>query len=86
MQRLKINIDVLSATRGEREDMKRIDTLSEEAKAVYLKTIEMAKVYGVSEWECGILDCDICPFNENFNPCTVECSKEECIAWAEEEV
>ena len=68
--------------------MKRIDTLSEEAKAVYLKTIEMAKIYGVSEWECGILDCDVCPFNDNSINCgcKVERSKEYWVAWAEEEV
>ena len=66
--------------------MKRIDTLSDEVKAVYLKTLEVAKIYGESEWVCGRLDCDICPFNENFTPCTVEHSKEEWVAWAEKDV
>ena len=70
--------------------MKRIDKLSDEAKAVYLKTIEIAKVYGRSEWECGILECDICPFNENSincsNACTAEHTEEEWVSWAEEEV
>ena len=67
--------------------MKRIDTLSDEAKAVYLKTIEIAKVYGRSEWECGILECDICPFIEtSINNCIAEHTEEEWVAWAEEEV
>lgn len=51
------------------------------------KTIELAKVYGRCEWECGILNCDNCPFYGNCpNDCTVERTEKEWISWGEEEV
>lgn len=67
--------------------MKRIDTMTKEAKAVYIKSLEIAHVYGKSEFECGILECEYCPFIVNDeNSCTDEKTEEEWIAWAEEEV
>lgn len=67
--------------------MKRIETLSVEAKDVYLKILERAKVYGRCEWKCGILDCDNCPFNANCpNASTVERTEKEWSEWADEEV
>lgn len=67
--------------------MKRIDTLTEEAKAVYLKALELAKVYGRSEYECGILDCAVCPFNnKHASSCIESHTADEWRAWAEEEV
>lgn len=67
--------------------MKRIDTLTEEAKAVYLKTLKTAKAYGRSEFECGILACDDCPLSVNHgNSCMDLRTEEEWLAWAAEEI
>lgn len=67
--------------------MKRIDTLTEEAKAVYLKTLKTAKAYGRSEFECGILACDDCPFSVSHGKSCMDVrTEEEWIAWAAEEI
>ena len=43
--------------------MKRIKKLTDKAFMIYMDTLWMAHVWGSSEWECGELDCDMCPFN-----------------------
>lgn len=60
--------------------------MTNEAKAAYFKTLELAKVYGKYEFVCPALDCKDCPFSvrkcvESFEEKTAE----EWIAWAEEE-
>lgn len=66
--------------------MKRIDTLTEEAKAVYYETLELAKVHGRSDFRCGSIYCCFCPFNDDRDSC-IQCrTVEEWLDWAIEEV
>lgn len=67
--------------------MKRFDTLTEEAKALYHKTLELAKVHGRSDFRCGLLlDCALCPFDDESDSCLQRRTVEEWLDWAIEEV
>lgn len=71
--------------------MKRIDTLSEKAKAIYYETIETAKALGRTSWWCRDLPCKECPFYDKSNRREVKgTSKSRTVrawkAWANKEV
>lgn len=66
--------------------MKRFDTLTKEAKAKYSKTLEVAKVRGISDFRCGVLNCALCPFDHERNSCYQYRTLEEWQDWAIEEV
>lgn len=69
--------------------LKRVETLTDEALNIYIKTLNMANIYGVSDWECGCLDCDMCPFNHDKDCCkTIYTEKnfKEWLKWGLEEV
>lgn len=66
--------------------MKRFDTLTEEAKEVFYKTLEAAKVHGRSDFRCGFIDCEFCPFDHDFDSCTQYRTVKEWQDWAIEEV
>ena len=66
--------------------MKRFDTLTEEAKAVYHKTLELAKVRGRIDFRCGLMDCEFCPFDDERDSCSQYRTVEEWLDWAIEEV
>lgn len=67
--------------------MKRFDTLTEEAKAAYSETLEVAKVHGRSGFSCGLLvDCALCPFDGESDSCFQRRTVEEWQNWAIEEI
>ena len=66
--------------------MKRIDTLTEEAIEAFLKTLEMSGVCGESRYECGFLDCALCPFDNERSSCSKYRTLKEWLAWAAEEI
>ena len=69
------------------EKMKRFDTLTEEAKAAFSETLEVAKVHGKSDFRCGLLvDCALCPFDTDLDFCSQYRTLEEWQDWAIEEV
>lgn len=67
--------------------MKRFDTLTEEAKAVFSETLDVAKVRGRSDFRCGLLlDCALCPFDDERSSCSKYRTVEEWLDWAIEEI
>lgn len=71
--------------------MKRIDTLTKDAKSVMNKTIELAERYhGVTPFQCRLIACSECPFHKENIPCYdgILSSKtaDEWKEWLEEEV
>lgn len=66
--------------------MKRIDTMTEEAKDALVRSILEANKYLKSSLVCEDIPCDRCPLKNSIIECmdrlTVECWCE----WAEEEV
>ena len=49
----------------EKEKVKRVEKLTDKAFQIYMDTLWRAHVWESSEWECGTLDCDMCPFNHD---------------------
>ena len=68
------------------QKMKRFDTLTEEAKEVFYKTLEAAKVRGRSDFRCGLIDCAFCPFDNERDSCYQYRTVEEWEDWVIEEV
>ena len=71
------------------DKLKRVETLTDEALIIYVNTLNMAELYGASDWECGSLDCDMCPFNHEkdcLNVIYKERNLKEWLKWGLEEV
>lgn len=71
--------------------MKRIDTLSEKAKAIYYETVELARKLGRMLYCCVDLPCEECPFYNKPNSCKEKGARksrtvDEWKAWADEEI
>ena len=70
--------------------LKRVETLKDEALNIYVNALNMADLYGASDWECGSLDCDMCPFNHDDKDCLNAIYKQrnfkEWLKWGLEEV
>lgn len=80
------NNSVLSATLGEREEMKRIDTMTDEGKNAFIRSILEARKNFTSSFQCGTMKCYDCPLIGSFVGCNDQISADSWCAWAEEEV
>ena len=80
------NIAVLSAKRGEREEMKRIDKMTEEEKDALIRSILEARKNFTSSFVCDDIPCSKCPLRSSFVGCHDQLSADSWCAWAEEEV
>lgn len=78
--------NVRSEAKTESGHMRRIDAMTPKAREAFLKTLEMSGVCWESRYECGFLDCALCPFDDERSSCSKYRTLKEWIAWADEEV
>lgn len=69
-----------NTTKGQ-EGMKRVETLTDEAFRIYINTLRMARICGSYEWECGSLECDMCPFNHYKDCLKVKSNRKSYTEW-----
>lgn len=78
--------NVRSEAKTESGHMRRIDAMTPKAREAFLKTLEISGVYGESRYECGFLDCSLCPFDDERSSCSKYRTLKEWLAWAAEEI
>lgn len=78
--------NVRSEAKTESGHMRRIDAMTPKAREAFLKTLEISGVYEEGRYECGFLDCALCPFDDERSSCSKYRTLKEWLAWAAEEI